>query len=71
MLRGGCGAELQKLPQWLLPLAVAGNFFKKRCEIGHLSGGFKCEFGGRNRGAEEECKHAETQIVRVERRQLC
>ena len=47
---GGCGAEVWKLPQWLLPLAVAGNFFKKRdAEIGHLPGGFKCEFGGGNR----------------------
>ena len=24
-LRGSCGAELQKLPQWFSPLAVAGN----------------------------------------------
>ena len=31
-IRGGCGAELRKLPQWFLPLAVAGNFFRKmRC----------------------------------------
>ena len=35
--------------------------------VGHLSGGFNCEFGGGNRGAEEERKHAETQIARDER----
>ena len=30
--------------------AVAGNYFleKRDAEIGHLPGGFKCEFGGRN-----------------------
>ena len=71
MLRGGCGAELQKLLQWFLPFG--GCFFLQRrdAEIGHLPGGFKCEFGGGNRSAEEELKHAETQIVRVERRKLC
>ena len=25
-LRGGCGAEVRKLPQWLSLLGVAGNF---------------------------------------------
>ena len=28
-LRGSCGAELRKLPQWLLPLAVAANYERK------------------------------------------
>ena len=47
-------------------------FFPKRdAEIGHLPGGFKCEFGGGTQGAEEERGHAETQISRVERRKLC
>ena len=31
-LRGGCGAELPKLPQWFVLLAVAGTSFRKmRC----------------------------------------
>ena len=43
-------------------------FFEKRdANIGHL----EYEFGGGSRGAEEECKHAETQIARVERRKVC
>ena len=33
--------------------------------------GFKFEFGGGNQSAEEERKHAEIQIARVERRKLC
>ena len=49
-LRGGCGAEVRKLPQWLLPLWCLAIFFTKGdAEIGHLPGGFKCEFGGENR----------------------
>ena len=72
VMREGCGAELQKLPRWLLPHAVAGNFFRKmRCGNWTLSRCFKCKFGGGSRGAEEERKHAETQIARVERRKLC
>ena len=52
--------------------AVAGKFFEKLdAQIGHLPGGFKCEFGGGSRVHEEERKHAETHLARVERRKLC
>ena len=59
------------------------HFFRNmRCRIGHLPGGFKCEFSphgiikkspkpGGQRGVEEEREHADTQIARVERRRLC
>ena len=51
-LRGGCGAELWKSPQWFLPLRWLATFIsleKRDAEIGHLPGGFKCEFGGGSR----------------------
>ena len=48
-LRGGCGAELLKLPQWFLLRWLAIFFEKCDAEIGHLPGGFKCEFGGGSR----------------------
>ena len=51
----------------------AWQFFFEKCdaEIRNLPGGFKCEFGGGKPGAEEERKHTETQVARVERRKLC
>ena len=50
-LRGGCRAELRKLPQWFSPLRWLATFFfeKWNAEIGHLPGGLKCEFGGGSR----------------------
>ena len=43
-LPGGCGAEVRKLPQWLLMLRCLA--FLRDAEIGHLPGGFKYS-GGR------------------------
>ena len=57
-LRGGCGVELRKLPQWFYRLRWLAILFE---EIWHLPGGIKCEFGDGNRGAEEERKHVRNQ----------